>query len=128
MESLFNGIVILDRLTQKDNTLFFDTYPHPHPNLPPDNIVLFDQHGIVLSTNDKIIDQGVCVFDYLNLRCFKRVQVAIKAAGADIPSIVKVQYTLHGIPYDSEIHILKQDEQYLGIIWRTPQLVAFNPR
>lgn len=128
MESLFNGIGILDRLTQKDNNLFFDTYHHPHPNLPPDNIVLFDQHGIVLSTNDKIIDQGVCAYDYLNLRCFKRVQVAIKIARADTPTIVNVQYTLHGIPYDSEIHILKQDERYLGIIWRTPKLVAFNPR
>jgi hypothetical protein len=62
------------------------------------------------------------------LRCFKRVQVAIKTASTETPAIINVQYTLHGVPYDSEIHILKQDEQYIGIIWRTPKLVAFNPR
>jgi len=52
----------------------------------------------------------------------------MKISSADTPNIVNVQYTLHGVPYDSEIHILKQDDQYLGIIWRTPKLVAFNPK
>jgi len=121
-------MVMLDRLIQKSNFLFLDTYHYPHPDRPPDNILLFDRHGIVLSTNDEIIDQGVCAFDYLDLRCYKRVQAAIKTASAEIPTIVKAQYTLHGVPYDSEVHILKQDGRYLGIIWRTPKLVAFNPR
>ncbi len=129
MESLFNEIVMLGRLSQKSNNLFLNiSYPYPHPSLPPDNVVLFDQHGIVLSTNDKIIDQGVCAFDYLDLRCYKRVQAAMMLASAEAPIVMNAQYTLHGIPYEAEIHLLKQDERYLGIIWRTPKLVAFNPR
>lgn len=126
MKSLFNGTVMLDRLTQKHDPLFLDT--HSHPKRPPDNILLFNRHGIVLYTNDKIIDRGVCAFEYLDLRYYKRVQAAMKTASADTPNIVNVQYTLHGVPYDSEIYILKQDDRYLGIIWRTPKLVAFNPR
>ena len=128
MKSLFNGTVMLDRKTQKSINRFFDTSLCPHPKRPPDNVVLLDQLGIILSSNDEIVGQGVCVFDHLDLRSYKRVQTAIKIANADTPAIVNVQYSLHGVPYDSEIHILKQDEGYLWIIWRTPNLVAFNPR
>ncbi len=127
-QSLFNGTAMLDRLIQKYKNLFLDSSNYPHPSRLPDNFILFDQHGIVLSTKDEIVDRGVCLFAYLDLRCYKRVQAAIKIANADTPTIINAQYTLHGVPYDSEIHILKHGELYLGIIWRTPNLIAFNPR
>jgi hypothetical protein len=127
-QSLFNGAVMLDRLIQNHENIFLNSSHYPNPSRAPDNFILIDQHGIVLSAKDEIVDRGVCVFAYLDLRCYKRVQAAIKIANADTPTIINVQYTLHGVPYDSEIHILKHGERYLGIIWRTPNLIAFNPR